>query len=287
MRFRLVAFSLIFASPLFAQDSSIVVAKPSSPLITVGVTTGTMEFRDQRVQEGVTGVLRYHLLPGISLAASPTFARVAFPSTLGGGSVSGLTDLPVEVAADHSFDVPGTPTGGLSLGVSLPVGDKQVGFGTGAVGANIGAGVGVSPIDALSFHLGAGKAINDYSEFSALGSSSSAWGDAEMSYQLVDHLEATVGVDGDIAAADSTGPARAVALSLAMNIAGPYTVTLSGGHGISGIAARWTLALGFGTDFAGLQALGSSSPIQRFMRSLGGGSNRGRGSVNSSHGRGP
>src|SRR5262245_14130325 len=203
MRFRLVAFSLIFASPLFAQDSSIVVAKPSSPLITVGVTTGTMAFRDQRVQGGVTGVLRYHLLPGISLAASPTFARVAFPSTLGGGSVSGLTDLPVEVAADHSFDVPGTPTGGLSLGVSLPVGDKQVGFGTGAVGANIGAGVGVSPIDALSFHLGAGKALNDYSEFSALGSSSSAWGDAEMSYQLVDHLEATVGVDGDIAAADS------------------------------------------------------------------------------------
>jgi hypothetical protein len=72
-----------------------------------------------------------------------------------------------------------------------------------------------------------------------------------------------------------------------MRLAGPYTMTLSGGHGISGAAARWTLAVGFGTDFAGMQALASSSPIQRFMRSLGGGSNRGHGSINSSHGKGP
>jgi hypothetical protein len=76
-------------------------------------------------------------------------------------------------------------------------------------------------------------------------------------------------------------------MSLAMIVAGPYTITVSGGHGISGAAARWTFALGFGTDFTGLQALGSSSPIQRFMRSLGGGSKKGSGSVNSGHGRGP
>jgi len=100
-------------------------------------------------------------------------------------------------------------------------------------------------------------------------------------------FEAAAGIDGDVAGKDSVGASRAVALSLAMHVRGPYTVTLSGGHGISGAAARWTLALGFGTDFAGLQALGSSSPIQRFMRSLGGGSNRGKGSSSSGHGRGP
>ena len=287
MIIRLSILSLIVASPLRAQDTT--AARVPSPSITAGVTTGTMEFPDRRVQQGLTGVLRYRIFSGISIAASPTFARVAFPSTLGGGSVSGLTDLPVELAADHSFTVPGSPTAGMSLGVSLPVGDKTVGFGSGAVGANIGVGVGVSPIDALSFHLGAGKPLNDYSLYSALGTSSSAWGDLETSYQLLDHLEATVGIDGDIASADSLGPSRAIAMSLAVNVVGPYTVTLSGGHGISGMAARWTLALGFGTDFTGLQALGSSSPIQRFMRSLGGGSHRGSsGSTpGSGHGKAP
>jgi hypothetical protein len=282
---RSLALCLSVAPSLFAQDSLPV--KPTPPRVTVGVTTGTMGFRDQRVQQGITGVIRYHLYSTVSVAMSPTFARVAFPTTLGGGSVSGLTDLPLELAADHSFDVPWSPTTGLSLGLSLPVGDKQVGFGTGAVGANVGVGLGLSPLEALSFHIGFGKPLNDYSLTSALGASSSAWGDLETSYQLLEGLEATAGFDGDVAGEDSIGPSRAVALSLAIHISGPYEVTLSGGHGISGAAARWTLAIGVGTDFTGIQALGSSSPIQRFMRALGGGSNRGKGSSSSGRGRGP
>lgn len=272
--------SLILASPLLGQDTTAAQAPASrvaSPAITVDVTTGTMAFADQRVQQGVTGVLRYHMFPGITLAASPTFARMAFPSRLGGGSVSGLTDLPVELAGDYSLDVPGSPTAGMTLGVSLPIGDKAAGFGSGGLGVNIGAGVGFSPIDPLSFHIGAGKPLNDFSLYTALGTSSSAWGELETGYQLLDRLTATVGVDGDIASSDSLGPSRAVAMTLTMNVAGPYAITLSGGHGISGVAARWTLAVGFGTDFTGLEALGSSSAIQRFMKSLGGGSNKGRG----------
>ena len=284
MTWRLIILNLFVALPALAQDST---TAPASPRMTVGVTTGTMEFGDQRVQQGVTGVLRYHIVRSVSVAASPTFARVAFPSSLGGGSVSGMTDVPVELAADHAFDARWTPTVGTSLGASIPVGDKQVGFGSGAVGASVGVGLGLSPIEPLSLHLGVGKSLNDYSLSSALGASSSAWADLETSYQLLDRVAATVGIDGDIASDDSIGPSRLVALSLAVNAFGPYTITVSGGHGLSGAAARWTLALGFGSDFAAIQALGSSSPIQRFMRSLGGGSNRGRGSVNSGHGRGP
>jgi hypothetical protein len=281
---RSLVLCLAVAPSLFAQDSLPV--KPP-PRVTVGVTTGSMGFADHRVQEGITGVIRYHLRSTVSVAMSPTYAHVAFPTTLGGGAIGGLTDLPLELAADHPFDVPWSPTTGLSLGLSLPIGDKQVGFGTGAVGANLGVGLGLSPLEALSFHIGAGKPLNDYSLTSSLGASSSAWVDLESSYQVLEGFEATAGIDGDVAGKDSVGASRAVALSLAMHVRGPYTVTLSGGHGISGAAARWTLALGFGTDFAGLQALGSSSPIQRFMRSLGGGSNSGRGSSSSGHGRAP
>ena len=284
MHTRTLLLCLLVAPRLLAQDSTSL--KPTSPPVAVGVTTGTMEFGDLRVQQGLTAVVRYRVAPAISLAASPTFARVAFPTTLGGGSVSGLTDLPVELDADRAFDLPWSPTPGAALGASLPVGDRQVGFGSGAVGANFGLGIGLSPTDAWSFHVGAGKALNDYSLYSSLGGSSSAWADLETSYQLLQRVEATVGFDGDIAApaTDTIGPSRAVALSMAMKIAGPYTVTLSGDHGISGAAARWTFAIGFGTDFAGIQALGSSSPIQRFMKSLGGQSHRNGGS-SSRHGK--
>jgi hypothetical protein len=288
---RSIIFCSLIAPPLLAQDSTLSRtvdhADEPRPRVTMGLTTGTMSFADQRVQQSATGVARYHFAPSLSLALSPTFARVSFPSTLGGGSVSGLTDLPLELAADHSFDVPWSPTAGLSLGASLPVGNRAVGFGSGNVGGSIGVGVGASPLDPLSLHVGVGKSLNDYSFYSTLGASDAVWGDLEASYQLMNRLEATFGFDGDLASSDSIGPARAVALSVALNLGGPYTLTLNGGHGISGAAARWTIAVGFGTDFAGIQAIGSSSPIQRFMRSLGGGSNRGPGSTSSGHGRGP
>jgi hypothetical protein len=280
---------------LFAQDSSDVTSAPSSGResrsanVTFGVTSGAMRFADQRVQQGVTGVVRYHVTRAISLAVSPTYARVTFPTSLGGGAVNGLTDLPIELDADHSFPWAWSPTLGIALGSSMPVGDQQIGFGSGAVGASIGAGAGVSPTDALSMHLGVGKPLTDYNASSALGASGSMWSDAEVSYQLGDRVNATFGFDGDLASDDSLGNARAIALSVATTLAGPYTLTVSGGHGVSGPAARWTLALGIGTDFAGFEALGSSSPIQRFFRAMGGSSHRGSGSSNSGsgHGRGP
>jgi hypothetical protein len=283
-------FVMLMAMPgvLAAQDSS-EVKPPTTPAlpVTAGVTTGSMSFADHRVQQGVTGVVRYHVHTGISIAASPTYARMSFPAALGGGAVSGLTDLPIELGLDHSFDSNWSPAVGMSLGTTLPVGNEQVGFGSGAMGATVGAGVGLSPLDVMSLHFGAGKPLTDYSMFGALGASNAMWGEAEAGFHLLDHFDATLGFDGDIASSDSLGPARAIALSLAAGVGGPYTVTLSAGHGFSGPAARWSLALGFGTDFAGFQSLGSSSPIQRFMRSIGGSSHRGQGSGTSGHGRGP
>ena len=289
--FRLLALMTIAPCALLAQDTSDV--KPAAEHrsdavlpVTAGVTTGSTSFADRRVQQGVTGVVRYHMGRSVSLAASPTYARMAYPASLGGGSVSGLTDLPIELGLDHGFDGAWSPAIGLTLGTTIPTGDDQIGFGSGSMGASVGAGVGLSPSDALSLHLGAGKSLTDYSIFGALGASEAVWGDAEVSYHLFEHLDATVGFDGDFASSDSLGAARAVALSFAAGLGGPYTLTVSGGHGVSGPAARWTFALGFGTDFAGFQAIGSSSPIQRLMRSVGGSSHRGPGSGSSGSGRG-
>lgn len=277
-----------------AQDSSDVKQQGErrigdTPLVTAGVTTGTMAFADHRVQQGVTGVLRYHIGSAISVAASPTYARMTYPAALGGGSVNALTDLPIELSVDRVLGVDWTPTLGLTLGTTLPVGNQQLGFGSGAVGASIGAGLGLSPTDVFALHIGVGTPLTDYRTVGALGSSGSTWGDFEVSSHLLDRFDATVGFDGDFATSDSLGPARAVALSLAASVGGPFTMTLSGGHGVSGAAARWTVALGFGTDFAGFQSIGSSSPIQRFLKAMGGSSHRGSGSgsISSGHGRGP
>ncbi len=106
----------LVGSRLLAQDTLTIEPEKPKPKITFGVTTGSMSFADRRLQQGATGVVRYHFATSFSLAISPSFARVAFPTTLGGGSVSGLTDLPVDLAADHGFDVPWSPTPGLSLG---------------------------------------------------------------------------------------------------------------------------------------------------------------------------
>jgi hypothetical protein len=290
---RLLAILTIVPGALLAQDTSDVKLAadhhPDTVLpVTAGVTTGSMTFADRRVQQGVTGVVRWHMGRWISLAASPTYARMSYPVSLGGGAVGGLTDIPIELGLDHAFYRGWSPAVGLSLGGTIPVGDEQIGFGS-SVGASIGAGVGLSPMDELSMHLGAGKSLTDYSMFGALGASDAIWGDAEVSYHVFEHLDATLGFDGDFASSDSLGAARALALSFAAGLGGPYTITVSGGHGVSGPAARWTFALGFGTDFAGFQAIGSSSPIQRLMRSVGGSSHRGPGSSSpgSGHGRGP
>ncbi|MFL5616033.1 MAG: hypothetical protein ACJ796_20375 [Gemmatimonadaceae bacterium] len=292
--FRLIRLLALTLTPCVAvaQDSSDVKQQSerradATPAVTAGVTTGSMSFADHRVQQGVTGVLRYHVGSSISVAASPTYARMTYPASLGGGSVSALTDLPIELSLDRAIGVVWTPTLGLSLGTTLPVGNERLGFGSGAVGASIGAGLGLSPTDVFSLHVGVGAPLTDYRMVGALGSSGSTWGDFEVSSHLLDRFDATIGFDGDFATSDSLGPARAVAFSLAASVAGPFTMTLSGGHGVSGAAARWTVALGFGTDFAGFQAIGSSSPIQRFLKAMGGSSHRGSGSANSGHGRGP
>jgi len=286
--YRLLTLLTVAPGALLAQDTSVV--QPAAVLpVTAGVTTGSMTFADHRVQQGITGVVRWHMRQSISLAASPTYARMSYPASLGGGASGGLTDLPIELGLDHSFERGWSPAVGMSLGATIPVGDKELGFGSGSMGASVAAGVGLSPLDELSLHLGAGKSLTDYSMFGALGAAQAVWGEAEVSYHLLEHLDATVGFDGDFASSDSLGTPRALALSFAAGLGGPYTLTVSGGHGVSGPAARWSFALGFGTDFAGFQAIGSSSPIQRLMRSVGGSSHRGPGSgtPGSGHGRAP
>ena len=292
MRSRSAFASLVlsFAVPMGVAAQETHGDSSVAPRVTTGVTAGGLSFPDGRNQQGASAVVRWHPLAGVGLGITPSFTRVVFPTALGGGSASGLSDVPVELTLDHEIDVPMSPTIGASLGATIPLGDSASGFGSGHVGSSIALGVGLSPVDRMSFHVGAGRPLSDFATQGALGGSRSTWGDAEASYQATSRLETSLGFDGDFSADSGTTPARALIAGLAFSVHGPLTLTVNGGHGISGEAARWSLSVGLGTDFASLASLGSSSSVRRAVSALGGQSHshsgRGPGSSSSGHGNG-
>ena len=263
----LAFLSLVPRAPLAAQqaDSSAVAAK-----VTSGVTAGGLTFPDGRTQQGASAIVRWHPRSGLSLALTPSFTRVVQPTSLGGGSRSGLSDLPVELAYDHELHMPMSLTLGGSLVATIPVGDTTSGLGSGRAGSTFSLGLGLEPVDNLSLHLGAGRPLSDYSTDGALGGSSSAWGDAEASYQVNDRVNASLGVDADFSADSGLAPARTLVAGMSFAVRGPLTLTVNGGRGVSGDAARWSVSLGLGTDFAAIGSLGSTSVVRRAVAALGG-----------------
>lgn len=287
------ALSAMGAAPLRAQTAS---ASDTTRLqddkparFTYGATAGASHLYDDRQQQSFGLVGRFHVTPNFSISATPAFAVMHFPASAGGGSLSGMTDMPIDVSFDHAVPGPRPLSFGAAFGVSLPVGDTATGFGSGKAGYSISAGVGGSPTDKLSLHFGAGRPLSDFSFQSTLGGSSSTWGDAEASYQLTDRLGVTAGYDGDVTSADSLGAARALAGGLSFAVSGPMTLSLTGSQRISGPAAKWSVALGIGTDFAWVGTVASTSALQRATSALGGLSHsngRGNSTFGSGHGRG-
>jgi len=267
----LAPLSLALALPLAAAQAQSSGDDSSETLhFTTGVTAGALRFPDGRTQQGASAVVRWHPATGVSLAVSPSYTRIVESASAANAPRSGLSDLPVELALDHTIHVPMSPTVGASLVATLPVGDTASGLGSGSVGSSASLGIGLSPTDKWSVHVGAGRPLSDFAIDGALGANHSTWGDAEASYQLTDRLEGSFGVDADFTADSGATPARTFVGGLAFAVHGPLTLTLNAGHGAGGDAARWSLSLGLGTDFASIEALGSSSRVRRAVAALGG-----------------
>jgi len=300
LRYLCLTFALVSSPPLLAQASRDTTkannaANDSTKLeedepthgLTYGVTGGAMSFPDGRTQQSFGAVVRLHLFDGLAIAATPAAARVQFPAAIG-GTAHGMTDLPVDVNYDHG--IPRTPLSiGATLAASIPVGDTASGFGSGQMGYSVSGGLNLEANDRLSFHVGAGRPLSDFSFQSALGGSTSTWGDAEINYQLSDRVGASINLDGDFASADSIGPSRAMGAGLSIALLGSTTLTISASHRLSGGAASWTTAIGLGTDFAWIGSVASTSAMQRMTNALGGqshGHGRGQSTTSGTSGRG-
>ena len=76
--------------------------------ITTGLSFGGLNYDGGRSERATSAVLRWRALPWLSIGATPTFARSLEPNviaTRADVSKSGLTDLPIEISADHSTDL--------------------------------------------------------------------------------------------------------------------------------------------------------------------------------------
>ncbi|MDB4882489.1 MAG: hypothetical protein JWL95_1255 [Gemmatimonadetes bacterium] len=288
---------LVLASPLAAQSARSDHAASSAPAheeesenatpISFGLAGGALEYQGGRREQALGAVVRWAATPWLSFAATPTMVRVAEPSAAAGTlqTSSGLVDLPFDATVTHGFHARWSPGVALGLGISLPLGDTASGFGAGAVGYSVSGGVGFSPSDRVWVHLGAGRSLTDVSMQSAF-TSGSGWGDASAGVSVTERVSLNGGYSTDIGAVDSTtGRSTSINGGLSYNVFGPATLNVNASHGLSGLAPRWSFALGFGTAFPYLNHLGAGSPIDQLRETFGGGTHGlGNGNGNGSSG---
>ena len=277
---RCLVLLILAASPALAQtpskgDSAVTSeeATHKAPL-EFGVAGGALSYEGGRQEQALGAVLRWITTPWLSLSATPTAVHVREPSALAVGSferTSGIVDLPVDATLSHGFSAPWSPGVALALGVSLPLGDTATGFGAGKTGYSASVGLGFSPAERLWVHLGAGRSLTDVAMQSAF-TSGSGWGDASAGVSLTERFSVSGGYSTDIGGVDSAvGHSTSIDGGLSLLVKGPTTLNVNASHGMSGLAPRWSLAIGLGTAFPYLNHLGAGSPIDELRGTFGGG----------------
>jgi len=270
---RVISVLFLIASPVAAQSATSdhpTVADTvheeeasSATPITVGIAGGALSYQGGRDEQALGAVVRWTPAAWFSLDATPTMVRVHEPSAVAGvlQTSSGLVDLPLDATISHGFHAPWSPGVALALGVSLPMGDTAKGFGQGAVGYSMSAGVGFSPAERVWVHLGAGRSLNDVSMQSAF-TSGNGWGDASAGVSITERLSVNAGYSSDIGSVDSTvGHSTSLNGGFQVNVIGPTTLNVNASRGLSGLAPKWSIAIGFGTAFPYLNHLGAGSPM--------------------------
>ncbi len=239
-----------------------------------GLAGGALSYDGGRSEQALGAVLRWLPVRWFSLSTTPTSVRAqqVATSSLSATSRSGLTDVPVEATLSRGFaGVPWSPSVAGSLGVTLPVGDTASGLGAGEAGYSASGSLGFSPAEAVWVHLGAGRSLTRFSVQSAF-SSGTGWGDASAGVSLSERVGVSAGLSTDIGAVDSAlGRSRSLEGGISAGIGRAGTLNVTGSHGMSGAAPRWSIAIGVGTAFPYLNHLGGSSPNNTLQDSFGGG----------------
>src|SRR5260221_2206684 len=193
-----------------AADSTSDDEEEPARTITTGVSFGGLSYDGGRSERATSAIVRWRALPWLSIGVTPTVAHSTQPSVTAARqttTASGLTDIPVEIGADHTFDVALSPSLSFGVGITLPVGDTASGFGAGSVGSSITLGGGLSLTDKLGVHASAGRSLTDFTIQSSFHRTSSEYREAGLSFQARGRFSITAGVERDIRYVDSAlGP---------------------------------------------------------------------------------
>ena len=258
-----------------AADSTEDEADEPRHAVTTGLSYGGVNYEGGRTERATSASIRWRALPWLSVGINPTFARSSEPNaivTRPATTKSGVTDIPLEVNADRTFDMPLSPSVSLGMSVTLPVGDTASGFGSGGVGSSVNVGGGLALTDKLGIHVGVGRSLTDFSVESTFNGTSSEFGDAGLAFQASDRLSFSAGIDGDIGAIDPTY-GRSASLSGGVSVGLPLlnSLSLNASRGISGATPTWSFAIGVGTDFASIGSVSMRSAASRLRHAFGGG----------------
>lgn len=259
----LVALLVVAAAPHFAQsqaapasanaDTSEAVDDEGVRLgLQLGVLAGALGYRDGRSEQDAGMLVRWAPTRWFALSASPTTVHSVAPPVNGTQSVSrsGLVDLPVSASLSHHFSGFLAPVLSGGLGISLPTGDTASGFGTGHTGSSIEVGVGLTPSEKTWLSLGAGRSLSSTATQSAL-SNGAGWGDVGAGLSVSERVALEAGYDSDLGPLDdpTTGRSTSVGAGVEYAVHGSTMLNVSTAHGLSGIAPKWSIALGIGTAF--------------------------------------
>ena len=223
-----------------------------------GVTAGTMTFSGGRSEQAMSVLLEYRPAPWLFFSASPGYGRTTFGSL----SSTGPTDIPLAAAARYSAaGAPWSPaiTGSLSDAISTAQSGSTLGIGRNAVVA--GAGLSVAPLNRTYLSADVSHPLT-----SASGNGSAdVWVSRSLGFATP-----SLGYSAEIGTADSAATlARSVAGGISFPVAGPLSVAIDGGHGLTSGAPRWTFSVSFGTAYGGISSVSGGSLFGRLKNAFG------------------
>lgn len=273
--FALLLALAALATPLAAQqrassDSDEVESQQQPPRLAAGLTAGALDRGAGTTNQSLVAIVQLQPRPWLSLSVAPGVERTTYTGsvlTRAGGSktsnaANGLTDIPVSVGASHVFDpLPWSPGVAAELTQTLAAGSSSSGTGVGHGTTSFYASLDATPIERLSFSLGAWRPLSSGSGNGSL--------DVESALSL-GRATATLGMSNELGTPDSgTVLARSIAGGVAYSLAGPLTLTVDAGHGLTSGAPRWSVEVGIGTAFAGISPISATSPLRRMKKSFG------------------
>ena len=253
------------ASHRVADDTSHDAADGPDSRFTYGASGRTSTFRDGHAEYGGGMLVTFAPATWASVAVNPSYAIATNTRRTATVGRFNLSSVPVELDGSHEFASVLHPELGLSLGAEFPVSmAADSGTTSHRPSYSAGLGLGITPIPHVHLNGDANRDLDPSAarELFSAGSATSVSGG--VSIDAGSRLTMGVGFSGDVGtAAPGDTLARSIGGNAALALAGPFTLTFDGSHGLQGDTPRWTISVGVGTAFAGVATIGPASALSR------------------------